>query len=170
LLSCKPLQHLPAASKQHHNSNGFAFGENSAGYSNPFIGTGDFALSNTKTNTRSDSSWHLFFFHWAFSAAAATIVAGAVAERIAFECYMGYTCLMTSFVSTTAEADSVLVLGRAAVYVVQEIWQIRQCYMATCRRVMSFGSATDALHQGDELFMLLKRIRVRGLPCCHIVE
>jgi Amt family ammonium transporter len=80
-------------------SNGFAFGENRNGTSNPFIGSGDFALSNTKTNTRSDSSWHLFFFHWAFSAAAATIVAGAVAERIAFECYMGYTCLMTSFVS-----------------------------------------------------------------------
>lgn len=82
--------------------NGFAFGENSKGYANPFIGVGDFALSNTTTNTRSDSSWHLFFFHWAFSAAAATIVAGAVAERVAFECYMGYTCLMTSFVYPVA--------------------------------------------------------------------
>eukprot|EP00878_Enallax_costatus_P025329 GHUV01027097.1.p1 GENE.GHUV01027097.1~~GHUV01027097.1.p1 ORF type:complete len:471 (+),score=64.51 GHUV01027097.1:207-1619(+) len=78
--------------------NGFAFGENTSGMSNPFIGSGDFALSQTKANTTDDSSWHMFFFHWAFSAAAATIVAGAVAERVAFECYMGYTCLMTGFV------------------------------------------------------------------------
>eukprot|EP00775_Hariotina_reticulata_P011461 gene11461-11607_t len=77
--------------------NAFAFGERD-GTANSFIGAGDFALSNTTNTTQSDSSWHLFFFHWAFSAAAATIVAGAVAERIAFECYMGYTVLMTSFV------------------------------------------------------------------------
>eukprot|EP00879_Flechtneria_rotunda_P018566 GHRR01019481.1.p1 GENE.GHRR01019481.1~~GHRR01019481.1.p1 ORF type:complete len:451 (+),score=88.92 GHRR01019481.1:262-1614(+) len=77
--------------------NGFAFGEVN-GSANPFIGAGDFALSSTNSSTRTDSSYHLFFFHWAFSAAAATIMAGAVAERIALECYMGYTCLMTGFV------------------------------------------------------------------------
>lgn len=79
--------------------NGLAFGVSADGAANPFIGSGDFALSRTTNDTRGDSSYHMFFFHWAFSAAAATIVAGAVAERIAFECYIGYTCLMTSFVS-----------------------------------------------------------------------
>jgi Amt family ammonium transporter len=77
--------------------NGFAFGE-SNGRSNPFIGSGDFALSATNSYTRGSSSYYIYFFHWAFSAAAATITAGAVAERVAMGAYMGYTLLMTGFV------------------------------------------------------------------------
>jgi hypothetical protein len=110
-------------------SNGFAFGENSQGTANPFIGTGDFALSNTTTNTRSDSSWYLFFFHWAFSAAAATIVAGAVAERIAFECYMGYTCIMTSFVSTASSELRAYAMTCVAVGVCQSAFMM--CWHAS---------------------------------------
>jgi Amt family ammonium transporter len=77
--------------------NAFAFGEIN-GKSNPFIGVGDFALSATRADTKSPSSYHVYFFHWAFSAAAATITAGAVAERVAMGGYMGYTLLMTGFV------------------------------------------------------------------------
>lgn len=77
--------------------NGLAFGE-ANGVAGPFIGIGDFALSGTHAATRSQSAYHLFFFHWAFSAAAATIVAGAVAERISFGCYMAYSFIMSGFV------------------------------------------------------------------------
>ncbi|KAI8475975.1 MAG: putative amt protein [Monoraphidium minutum] len=77
--------------------NGFAFGERN-GRAGPFIGAGDFALSNTGSLTTGQSSFPLFFFHWAFSAAAATIVAGAVAERISFSCYIIYSTLMSSLV------------------------------------------------------------------------
>lgn len=78
--------------------NGLAFGESPSGQNNGFIGTGDFALSNTTDSTWGDSSWALFLFHWAFSAAAATITAGAVAERITLLVYLGYTCAMSGWV------------------------------------------------------------------------
>jgi hypothetical protein len=79
--------------------NALAFGENSAGTASPFIGAGDFALSRTDDASTGDRSWSLFLFHWAFSAAAATIMAGAVAERMTLIVYLGYTCLMTTLVS-----------------------------------------------------------------------
>ncbi|KAI8468134.1 MAG: putative amt protein [Monoraphidium minutum] len=81
--------------------NGLAFGE-AGGRANGFIGTGDFALSATDQSTRTQSAYHLFFFHWAFSAAAATIVAGAVAERITFLSYGAYSCIMSGFVYPVA--------------------------------------------------------------------
>jgi len=77
--------------------NAFAHGE-SNDTANPFIGSGDFALSGTTSATRGESSYSVYFFRWAFAAAAATIVAGAVAERIAFHCYLGYSVFMTSFI------------------------------------------------------------------------
>lgn len=79
--------------------NALAFGENSAGTANPFIGAGDFAMSKTDDYSVGDRSWSLFLFHWAFSAAAATIMAGAVAERMTLLVYLGYTCMMTTLVS-----------------------------------------------------------------------
>jgi hypothetical protein len=87
----------PARTRTHRNA--FAFGENPSGPTNPFIGTGDFALSATTDTTAGDSSWALFLFHWAFSAAAATIMAGAIAERMTMGVYLGYTCMMTTLVS-----------------------------------------------------------------------
>jgi Amt family ammonium transporter len=55
-----------------------------------FIGAGNFALHEFK-------DWQFFLFQWAFSAAAATIVSGSVAERCAFEAYLGYSFFLTAF-------------------------------------------------------------------------
>lgn len=86
--------------------NALAFGENAYGTANPFVGAGDFALSKTTDGTTGDSSWALFLFHWAFCAAAATIMAGAVAERMTLIVYIGYTCMMTTIVSGWCCEDS----------------------------------------------------------------
>jgi ammonium transporter, Amt family len=73
---------------------GVAYGKNEDGTGNGFIGTGDFALSETgKTG-----AWHNWFFQWAFAAAAATIVSGSVAERCRFEAYFAYSSMITAFV------------------------------------------------------------------------
>lgn len=92
--------------------NALAFGENSSGKANPFIGIGDFALSHTTDHTGGDSSWAMFLFHWAFSAAAATIMAGAIAERMTMQVYMGYTCLMTTLVRPPATTPGRPAAGR----------------------------------------------------------
>ncbi|KIZ07862.1 Ammonium transporter 1 member 3 [Monoraphidium neglectum] len=77
--------------------NGFAFGQ-SNGRANPFIGTGNFALNSVSFTGVDGEGYPQFFFHWAFSAAATTIVSGAVAERISFGTYMLYSCFMSSLV------------------------------------------------------------------------
>lgn len=60
---------------------------------NPFVGIDDFALSKTgKTGL-----WHIWFFQWAFAAAATTIVSGSVAERCRFEAYALYSVFITGF-------------------------------------------------------------------------
>lgn len=96
LLPLPPAVMTTAAPRTHRNA--FAFGESPSRPTNPFIGTGDFALSATTDTTAGDSSWALFLFHWAFSAAAATIMAGAIAERMTMGVYLGYTCMMTTLV------------------------------------------------------------------------
>merc|ERR1719263_761739 len=70
---------------------GVAYGVTDGTKPNSFIGSGNFALSDYKT-------WQFFLFQWAFSAAAATIVSGSVAERTAFQAYLGYSFFLTAFV------------------------------------------------------------------------
>jgi len=79
---------------------------------NPFIGTGrtNFALyglvlnngyhTDTTTMLENDKGgdWVGWFFQYAFAAAAATIVSGAVAERCQLGAYLIYTCFITGFI------------------------------------------------------------------------
>lgn len=68
-----------------------------------FIGSSAFALKGdafesddgTLTNGYAYASW---LFQWAFAATAATIVSGAVAERVAFNAYVIYSIVLTSFI------------------------------------------------------------------------
>lgn len=73
----------------------FAFG-NSHSSAPGFIALGNFALSNS--NQQPFTRFSFFFFHWAFSATAATIVSGSVAERTSFYAYMAYAFFLTAFV------------------------------------------------------------------------
>lgn len=70
---------------------GFAYG--GAEPDGPFIGTGNFGLSEEF----SGSGFHSFFFQWTFSAAAATIVSGSVAERCKLSAYFIYSFFLTGF-------------------------------------------------------------------------
>ena len=68
-----------------------------------FIGTDSFALKGaafesddgTLTNGYAYAFW---LFQWAFAATAATIVSGAVAERVSFNAYIVYSIVLTSFI------------------------------------------------------------------------
>jgi len=71
---------------------GIAYGEDDG---SGFIGGSKFALSDYEG---SESDFHNFFFQWAFSAAAATIVAGSVAERCKVEAYFIYSIIITGFI------------------------------------------------------------------------
>lgn len=104
--------------------NALAFGETHHDTAHPFIGTGDFALSNTTDQTQGDSSWSMFLFHWAFSAAAATIMAGAVAERMTLLVYLGYTCLMTTLVSVHGMHSNVSLFPTMYVRYTVGLWQV----------------------------------------------
>ena len=80
---------------------GFAY-DNDAG-ANSFIGRGpsNFALSglNDMGATHANGNdWIGWYFQFAFAAAAATIVSGAVAERCALSAYLIYTCCITGFI------------------------------------------------------------------------
>lgn len=67
-----------------------------------FIGTSAYALKGsafeidgTLSNGTAYASW---LFQWAFAATAATIVSGAVAERVSFNAYVIYSLVLTSFI------------------------------------------------------------------------
>jgi Amt family ammonium transporter len=79
---------------------GVAYGKDKNGNSNPFIDSGSFALAKGDHDA-GFTNWNFFLFQWAFSAAAATIVSGSVAERTAFQTYLGYSFFLTAFVYPT---------------------------------------------------------------------
>jgi Amt family ammonium transporter len=68
---------------------GFAYGTSSS--ANGFIGWGDFFYDTYE----GFAGW---FFQFAFAAAAATIVAGSLAERLKFSAYLVYTVVITGFI------------------------------------------------------------------------
>eukprot|EP00741_Cyanophora_paradoxa_P009504 tig00001496_g9204.t1 len=76
---------------------GIAYGDGVNG--NGFLGTKDYVLSNVPGTYYGGGDRHAFwFFQWAFSATAATIVSGAVAERIKFEAYLIFTFLCSGWI------------------------------------------------------------------------
>ncbi len=73
---------------------GFMYGSSAGG----FIGTDNFFLSNLTIADGDAYSWVDFLFQTMFAATAATIVSGAVAERMKFTSYLLYSVLLTAVV------------------------------------------------------------------------
>jgi len=72
---------------------GLAYGGPGDGTGNEFSGWGNFALAHAK-----EGDYLAFFFQYVFAATIATIVSGAVAERIQFRAYMIYSAVLTGIV------------------------------------------------------------------------
>jgi len=81
---------------------GFAYDGDEHGAKNPFIGSGpsNFAFSgiNEIETHKHGNDWIAWYFQFAFAAAAATIVSGAVAERCQLSAYLIYTFCITGFI------------------------------------------------------------------------
>ena len=73
---------------------GFAYGKSAGGFIGGEGGYG-FASFGFDTTKNSYRDW---FFQWAFSTTAATIVSGALAERTKFFAYFIYSCFMTAII------------------------------------------------------------------------
>ena len=71
--------------------------KSSSSFSGEFAGEGFFFLAKGD-HDEAFSNWHTFFFQWAFTAAAATITSGAMAERTAFQAYIAYSIILSGFV------------------------------------------------------------------------
>ncbi|MBK8988999.1 MAG: ammonium transporter [Chloroflexi bacterium] len=73
---------------------GLMYGTSAGG----FIGTTNFFLSELDPGAIDPYSWVDFLFQLMFAAASATIVSGAVAERLKFKSYLVYSVVMTAFI------------------------------------------------------------------------
>lgn len=73
---------------------GLMFGTDIGG----IIGGSNFLLSSYSPGAADGVNWAFFLFQLMFAAAAATIVSGAVAERLKFKTYLVYSVVMTAFI------------------------------------------------------------------------
>ena len=62
------------------------------------FGTDYYALKNGEFTDGTGYTYALWLFQWAFCAATATIVSGAVAERCSFTAYITYSTCLTAFI------------------------------------------------------------------------
>lgn len=55
-----------------------------------FFSVGAFNFFSSEADANGGTHWALWLFNWAFAATSATIVSGAIAERLQFKCAWGW--------------------------------------------------------------------------------